>query len=154
MGQLLHGNCIHSLHFFTLYKIKLTQKSNRQLFLLNDQTSLNSISRVCIYIYDLITDADEACRSSEISINLIIIIVFLQSYSYFCYILTSFFMLLCCILDVYIYIYLIGFLKRFRGAVVVKNWLKFHVNTWHHRTCGTIGSDCVDECMLDAVCLY
>ena len=40
---------------------------------------------------DRITDADEACRSSEISVNLIIIIVFLQTYSYFCYILTSFF---------------------------------------------------------------
>ena len=51
-----------------------------------------------------ITDADEACRSSEISVNLIIIIVFLQTCSYFCYILTSFFVLLCYILDVYIYI--------------------------------------------------
>jgi hypothetical protein len=40
---------------------------------------------------DRITDADEACRSSEISVNLIIIIVFLYNYSYFCYILTSFF---------------------------------------------------------------
>jgi hypothetical protein len=47
------------------------------------------------FIYKLhqrqITDADEACRSSEISVNLIITIVFLETYSYFCYILTSFF---------------------------------------------------------------
>ena len=50
---------------------------------------------------DQITDADEACRSSEISVNLIIIIVFFQTYSYCCYILTSFFML-CCILDIYL----------------------------------------------------
>jgi hypothetical protein len=54
------------------------------------------------HLSDQITDADETCRSSEISINLIIIIVFLQTYSYFCYILTSFLMLLCCILDVYL----------------------------------------------------
>jgi hypothetical protein len=40
-----------------------------------------------------ITDADEAFRSSEIFVDLIIIIVFLQTYSYFCYILTSFFLI-------------------------------------------------------------
>ena len=41
--------------------------------------------------YIQITDADEACQSSEISVDLIINIVFLKTYSYFCYILTSFF---------------------------------------------------------------
>ena len=50
-----------------------------------------------------IADADKACRSSEISVDLIIIIVFLLTYSYFCYILTSFFWYRCAnILDVYL----------------------------------------------------
>ena len=53
--------------------------------------------QVITIVCNKITDADEACRSSEISVNLIIIILFLQTYSYFCYILHVF---------IYIYIYM------------------------------------------------
>jgi hypothetical protein len=67
-------------------------------------TSKKMLRWSCDNLSNQITDADEACRSSEISVNLIIIIVFLLTYSYFCYILTSFLMLLCFILDVYMYI--------------------------------------------------
>ena len=65
--------------------------------------------QVLTILCNQITDADEACRSSEISVNLIMIIVALWTYtgSYFCYILASFLVLLCYILDVYIYIYMI-----------------------------------------------
>ena len=72
--------------------------------------------QVLTILCNQITEADEVCRSSEISVNFIIIIVFLQTYtgSYFCYILPVvifvifqhlFLVLLCYILDVYIYIY-------------------------------------------------
>ena len=52
-----------------------------------------------------ITDADKACRSSEISVDLIIIIVFLQTYSYFCYILTSFFDIVVLTFQRFIYLF-------------------------------------------------
>ena len=42
------------------------------------------------YFSNQITVADESCRSTEISVNLIMIIVFLHTYSYFRYILASF----------------------------------------------------------------
>jgi hypothetical protein len=37
--------------------------------------------RKCNEVYQLAKDADKACRSSELSVDLIIIIVFLQTYS-------------------------------------------------------------------------
>jgi hypothetical protein len=52
------------------------------------------------------TGAEEACRSREISVDLIIIIVFLWTYSYFCYILTFFFWHRCAnMLTLYTFIY-------------------------------------------------
>ena len=54
-----------------------------------------------------ITDADKACRSSEISVDLILIIVFLQTYSYFCCILTSFFYVVVLTFKKFIYIYVV-----------------------------------------------
>ena len=73
--------------------MKTMRKGNDEIYQLDkDQTLVKKLK-------NQITNADEACRSSEISVNLIMSIVFLQTY--FCYILASFLML-CCILDVYL----------------------------------------------------
>ena len=61
------------------------------------------LARNNIYISNQITDADKACRSREISVDLIIIIVFSQTYSYFCYILTSFFYIVVLTFQTFIY---------------------------------------------------
>jgi hypothetical protein len=77
--------------------MKTMRKFNDEIYqLAKDQALVKKLKNKRLssdHLSGQITDADEACLSSEISVNLIIIIVFLQTYSYFCYILTFFLLL-------------------------------------------------------------